>query len=512
MKRTETKFRQWLIALVPPIALFSVMIFCLYGSGATSLFDRPLSLDEFHTLLVAGDPSLSHSWNSLRQGADYNPPALYILIKITSAILGRLDDRSMRVFSFASVYLGLMGVYYLLRETSLKSVAAVGTLATLAHPLLILHAFDARFYGPWFAAAAWYCVLLNKPRWLRKKSGIVSPLATSVASIILCTIHYFGIISWFLITVSHFTLTMKTRRPSYRDALWVFSGPIALLLSLIIFYPGQRSAISVPTWVSKPGFSHVQDFLVTLFPALIFAVPGLLALIDALIRELFQSRTNPSRSTEDFPLGRLAGATGLTLMPFAILGFTFLIQPAAIARYAMPSLLVVGPVIAFSLRSTGRMMAALAALAFILLALINFAFCYRSYLNHESLDVVKAIQIVRSRETGISPVMILSNQREIAYQLWRYAPQLRDVVKIIDPSDIKEGSLANYDRLERDVASRLNHLYGTPEVIRLKDLRQVATIYLLISRFDADKIADKLPDYQRQVVYNQRVTCLRLSK
>ncbi len=506
MTRIRIDPGQAMIILVPPLTILLAMLLCLHGSGARSLVDRPLALDEFHTFLVAGDPSFSHSWNALKRGADYNPPALYLLIRVYSGMTGGLDERSLRSFSLLSVFIGLVGVYALLRESFARSVAIAGTFATLAHPLLILHAFDARFYGPWFAATSWFCALLNKSKSDRYEVGL------SFASIILCAIHYFGIISWALITASHLLLTTKLPRRSSLNLPALMSGPIALVACLLIFYPGQRSAISVPTWISKPGFSHVHDFLVSLFPALLFAIPGVAALVDAVIGARFGRSTVVSDPQGDPSLDRLAGATSLAFMPFAILGFTFLVQPAALARYAIPSVLVVGPVVAYSLRSTRRTMAATVASAFVLLAVINFAFCARAYLNHESLDVLKAIAIVRSQETGRTPVIILSNQREIAYQLWKYAPELRDRVRILHPSDIHDGPLTNYEQLESDVASRLHELYGTPGVVRLADLPRVNTIYLLTSHVDAEPLAEKLADYQARVVYKQRATCLQLSR
>jgi len=42
--------------------------------GSTSVLTRPMWLDEIHTALLVGDPSLLHALCALSHGADYNPP------------------------------------------------------------------------------------------------------------------------------------------------------------------------------------------------------------------------------------------------------------------------------------------------------------------------------------------------------------------------------------------------------------------------------------------------------
>ena len=496
-----------IVRLGPYVAILGALAACVVLSGAGSLVSRPLALDEFHTVLVAGDPSLVHAWDSLRRGADYNPPTLAILLRLFGVVAGPVDEPRLRIFSYLAVYAGLIGVYRLLRAAFRPAVALAGTLATLAHPLLILHAADGRFYGPWFAATAWYCALLARQEIRPSRAGAWS---VALAAILLCTIHYFGIFAWTLATVAH---CAGNRAPlGGRRGWWpgLLAGPLLLAISVAIFYPGQRSAISVPTWIGKPGFSHVEAFLVAIFPALLFAIPGLIALIDGVFRTRFGEATpapDPGGS-----LASLAGATGLATLPLVILAFTFLVQPAALARYAIPTLVCVGPVVVVALRSVRRAAVVLAQGAFLLLAIASYGFNAKAYEKHETLDVMAAIGTIRAREPDPKSLLILSNQRQIAFQLWRYAPELRAAVALIDPTDLADGPPTPYDRLERDVAARLHQLYGTPPVVHLADPPGAATIYLLTSRVDAARIADRFPGYEREVVAATKATCLRLSK
>src|SRR5678815_3145973 len=71
-------WRESLVFAAGLAALAALELVLLRAGAALS---RPLWLDEIHTYLLATDQGVIESLRSLAAGADYNPPALYLLYR-----------------------------------------------------------------------------------------------------------------------------------------------------------------------------------------------------------------------------------------------------------------------------------------------------------------------------------------------------------------------------------------------------------------------------------------------
>src|SRR5687768_15549452 len=100
----------------PALVIITILAVQIWLTHGWVLFSRPLWLDEIHTLLVAGAPDAATSMRNLAAGADFNPPALYLVHRVVALVSGTLSEVPMRLLAAASVAAALVGIYHLLRD------------------------------------------------------------------------------------------------------------------------------------------------------------------------------------------------------------------------------------------------------------------------------------------------------------------------------------------------------------------------------------------------------------
>lgn len=188
------------------LALLITSQIALTHSG--SLLTRPFWLDEIFTHTMVADPSVGHALAALAAGAEKNPPGLLLLLRSYTWLTGT-SEASLRLFTLLSVLAALVGLHACLRRSFALPAAALAVLATWSHPLLLNQAFNARFYGPWLAAITWYVYLMVRLRRPGPSWGIKVALAG--CAVLVCTLHYFGVISLALATAGE--LLARRRHP-----------------------------------------------------------------------------------------------------------------------------------------------------------------------------------------------------------------------------------------------------------------------------------------------------------
>lgn len=325
-------------ALGAGFLLATMVASVVYVKGGI-LFHWPFWLDEYHTLFLAERGSLLRSMGDLRAGVDFNPPLLYLIERLIGHLTGGITEVSLRVTSFVIVWLALAFVYFALVRIVSPMAAFLGALVLWCDKLTVEHAFEGRFYGPWllFAAMLVWSLGLDADRSESRRRDI----AVALSSILLCTIHYFGIFSMLLITAGAFTW-MRGSEKHWRRLLPVVTGPIALL-ACAPFYLGQRRALTVTTWVPDVSTDQVREMAATYFAAPPFVV-GILLLLATAAWTKYRSSNNQSR-----PRGNLSFAAPfffLLLMPVVVYLISVLIQPSMMVRYAIVGLLGWAPIVA----------------------------------------------------------------------------------------------------------------------------------------------------------------------
>lgn len=460
--------REALIALL----VASVVIVAEVGlCGASAVFTRPLWLDEIHTVLVAGRQDTLTSMQSLRAGADFNPPTLYLLFRAIAVIAGGLSPTMMRVVAVTSVVATLPIVYVLLRGQFSLVPSAMGALAVWAQSVVVTEAFDARFYGPWLFGAATLSLavrnaITDTPRWI---NGVF----LAVASVFVCTIHYFGVLSWVAALVVAVWFAGDERRRCVIRVLPALAGPIALALCAP-FYLGQRAALTTATWI--PDLSVVSAILL-LVTALV-APPVAVAVIGWVASRLMQ-RT-PATPTAPAPARQFALGSvlllGQALVPFALAIFSLTVQPAMQARYSIAAALWAAPIVALAFAQSTLLFRAIGAAA-IAVSSVRLVSDEGARARARARDVQQDIDQVS--RIAAADTMVVVRWRHSLYPVLIDRPALASRLALFDVTSLSPND--KFEVVERDVARVHFRRYGFPRIVTPVDVDSIPAFYFLES-------------------------------
>jgi hypothetical protein len=447
------------------LAIFAAQLFLGGRIAGVARFDycftKPFWLDEFHTLELVRQERAGQLLSKLAHGGDSNPPGLPLTLWALSKVTNCSDEVLFRSFSCAVGLCGLAATYFLLRLRFAWPVAWVAVLGLWSSsPLLIEQMFEGRFYSFWFAAAAGLCLLLGL-----RATGLWRFVGVAAVAALMCSIHYFAIIALGLITVSQFCCNFRDSRQRRLTATALAAGIVALV-ALLPFYFGQRAALPVPTWIDPPTLRGSAAFLDVFGLTYALSVP----VLAYAFQELAGFCSDKATSTDGLEFHRYAGACGLLLLPLAIVVFSYVIQPAEIARYALPAVLAYAPLIALiARRLNGGVLAAL-ALVFFVAGLRGPVVVYRGMPSYRELAPI-------ARAASVEWPLVV-HSRHVAYPLVRYTGVNPQVVRISFLFRGQEDKLGRLDRLEQVVTRRMAELFDLPKTLEPNELASLDEFYL----------------------------------
>ncbi len=452
--------------LIVPALLLGLIGLQIAVTRSSAVYHRRMWLDEVHTQLLVQDPSLSHAFEALKHGADTNAPALYLLTRAASWCVGSTGPGALRVVGFVSVLLGVLGVYASIRRVYPAHVATIGAMATWAHPMITRHAFEARFYGPWFAGMVWFAFALNL--WDRSRSKFWPGVLLASTSVLVCTNHYLGVISLGLVLVAH-SLSIRTGWRAALERVVPVGVGILALAACIPLYLGQRKSITVGTWIEPASLPAARDFLMMVFSYYVFAIP-----VIGLFAASLLARGRGVASAEGTPedVSELGGLAGLALLPAVLIVLSFSVQSVLIDRYAIAAVAGFGPLIApVVARIRGPVRWAVLA-GFLVLSTSNLMGSARWFRQAEARRDEATAAVAR-----LADAPILFRSRSDLYELWWDAPEARDRFYFWDPKDLAEHPSA-LDCLERDMAGNHSRWYGLSRTATLSSLGDHRLVYL----------------------------------
>lgn len=467
------------LAVALGLVLLAAVQLCLTGSF--SLFDRYLWLDEIHTHLLVTDPELAHAASALADGADFNPPGLYLMLRGLDVLTGG-GPISWRVAAVGSALAALLGIYLMVRQAVDRAAAAIAVIVVWSHPLVVFQAFEARFYAPWLAAAVWLAYSLAG--YSREESGPFWRVAVAVCSVAVCLIHYFGVISLVLVTVAHLAFNWRSTRHRLQLLAALSAGPAALL-GCIPLYLGQRASLSVPTWMPDPTWHSTLGFLhdVFLFP--------ILAVMIAAAGRYFSAGAEFPQGSISGRLRPLAGLTGLLFLPGVLIGLSYAAQPAMMGRYALPAIAAVGPVVALAARGMDRVRWSVVCVVLLLLGSYNLA-GVRQYMQTRDSEWDRlAAWLASDYPHGA----VLFELRDDLYPMCQISPRLAGRFYFHDFPDAAPGWQSRRAIVERDVARNHERQYGWPQLLTPDDLGGLKKLYYVASQSDPDRVARQFPGF-----------------
>ena len=457
--------------LVAAGALVAGLLLHFWIAGAFALFPRHLWLDEVLTFMLVSDPDWRHAGQALAGAVDTNPPGFHLILRAFCAVSGGVTPVNLRIFSCVSIYLALLGLYACLRQSLGILAAIAGILALWSMPLIVHHTFEARFYGPLLATTAWlaFCFIIVR----RTKQVAVVYIAIAFLSIIVCTVHYFGVLALVAIAAGAM-FAHRDRQAVIASAVACVSGFIALCACIPLFL-SQRTGLRASTWVDPVNFALVREYVDDLFPSVA-------VILTLLIVCLYLSFNPAARSTwrdrnfwrDLVPWTHLAPLLATAMVAGVVMVFSVVVQPALVARYAIPSTLAGATAVAIlvSKLPVRWQVGTVTLLAFACIA-PRFPSPFAESLHRRTplasnvyrwttfdSNVDRLISDIRAEGRN---AIVIFELRQYVYPVVAAAPDLRDICFYFDSTGIKRAG--HFELYESDMAARVQHFYGWPRVL-----------------------------------------------
>ncbi len=447
------------------VGFLALVVGQLALSNALSLFSRHFWYDEIMTQELVADPAVSHSMRVLSSGVEGHPPTLYLVLRVAT-LGGRFaNEVTLRLLALAFAVTAILGIYVSLRDSFAPLPCVAGCLAVWCHPVLLTQAFEARFYGALLAGVVWYAYALRRTRDCRT---VWPNLFVAALALFVCTVHYFGIIAFVLITA----FELLARRPSgrFRGIFASSLGPLGLAACLPLLM-SQRTAYTTATWVPAATPAMAAEFVRTfVFPTYLVAVP-LVAFISALAPGRRAARAGT------VAVGLQVGLLALALLPVVLVAFSFTCQSVLVNRYSLAAVAALGPAVAFLLRRTGRVWIIALCGAAVLLGVRemgDLAAGYR-YRDHESDELCA---LVGSRH---GDGVILFENAHTLFVAQHYGPDPAQPYSLLD-FEKGDAPAGRSNVFARDLVRQHVRFYATPSLLKWSEVRALPRFYLVVDR------------------------------
>jgi hypothetical protein len=385
---------------------------------------------------------------------------------------------------------GLIGLYIGLRQDFAVVPSAAGVLALWAHPLILTKAFDARFYGPWLAAIIWFAYLFRQA--LRGQASRLTFTLLGATAVVVCTIHYFGIITLLLVAGTEWLLSRSRwgalRRPIYVVAL----GPLALLVCVPWFLLSQKVALTAPTWIELPALGDLLAFVRSvLLPYHLGAIVIAGAISSALARFLDRGEAPPLETPNTW------GILGVCLLvPFLII-FSYLVQPVTEPRYALPAIAALAPMAAFAVSRMSRFWGVGLCVFMVLVSGSDLRTeARRVTLVDQDTDAL--IQWLRAETAVDKNVPIIFESNHESFVVNRYAPDLAPHSFYLD-YELDQLEVGKVIRLhDRDMARVYARVYNNPRLLNWEAVQDFPRVILVKGVVYGNRISHE-PFVEREI-------------
>lgn len=455
-------------------ALALLALLLLAAAVHDVLLTRPLWLDEIHTRLVASRPTPAAVLGDLRAGVDTAPGLLHLLMWAVGRAAG-LTPFVMHLVPFLLVWAAVVVVFATLRRELGVAASAAGALAVITQPLVIQMTYEARFYGPWLALASAFAWAVGLPASRRRD------IAIAVLAALICTIHWFGVISLGLMCAAVVVAHGGAWRSGLRLVAPAAAGIVALLATLPILL-GQRAAVRAPTWIPAPDagqlWTMARVFYVAVIPMAALALlaghwlvarrraapPPAPASVHIISAPAAATATVPARLAPLVALGSLA------LMPVALAVFSYVAQPALLDRYATVATLAWAPLVALAVQRLPGV-ARIAACALLLtVGVLNYRHAVRGMERYAATLGASVASFDMAVERSSLPIVFQSRHEHM--QIVEAHPRGRErtlflalpdsTLDVLFPADGRLRLIGPFLRFEREAALLHERVYGFP--------------------------------------------------
>jgi hypothetical protein len=286
--------------------------------------------------------------NALRY--DIAPPLLHLITWPLTQLFGS-SPIVVRSVALGSVIVATILLYLLMRRRFSVAASAAGVLTLLSNSLVIRHAFEARFYGPWLLLGVALALALgvDAGRPSRRRDVLVALFA-----VCLCTLHWFGVTSLVLLA----TGALLTQWPQWRAGLRLIAPAIAGPAVLALLLPAMFRQLSYSgdalLWVPQLNTSQVMQMAQLFWIRAPILIAVVLLIVDRLWPRLMghDRPVAPVRAALRDP--GIAALLAALLMPVVLIVITLVLKPVMVPRYAILAAAAAPVLVAIAFETIGR--------------------------------------------------------------------------------------------------------------------------------------------------------------
>jgi hypothetical protein len=460
----------WRELVVAFAALAALAVAELVLTGAWPLLTGHYWEDEFYTRMMVTDPSLSHALDALWHGApDQFPPVGLLLYRAVLAPFSDPSEAHFRLISLAFAVLAVTAVYALARELLPRFPAFAVALAAWSHPLVLRHAFEARYYAAWLAACLWLLVAL---RWRAAAPGKLRYAALLAAcAVAACGLHWFGCLAVGLVVLGHLALAGGSARDRLRAVLPALAG-VPVVLACLPLALAQRRSSPVATWIPPLGPRVLFFFVFETFGPALLVGWGMYA-----VAWLLRLRKARSQAGAGLPARAvLAGALGMALLPLALVVISAVAQPALLARYALPGVIALLVPLAAAFRRLSRPWITTTCVMFVFLGAVEMS--RQGNARKEFSQRVDGIAD-SLRRTGSGTTVVFASARGLL-PVAHYAPDLAERCALVVAGPHDALAQKHLSPFAAALADRCRRYYGLPRTVSTDEIGLILPAYLVL--------------------------------
>jgi hypothetical protein len=271
-----------------------------------------------------------------------------------------------------------------------------------------------------------------------------------------------------------------------RRLLPSMAGPLALA-SCIPLYIGQRAALTVPTWIPEVtviGAAWLLAIFLLTLPTAIAAACWALTKARAWRAGARTVRVTTGRPFALGPLLLLAQVA----VPFTLVAFSLLVQPATELRYWIAGAVAPAPVVALVMLRADALIRWIATFALVASSVKTMW----GEANRADALVRRVREDVRvATELAGAGALVVARFRDTLYPVLHERPELRPHTAVLDatPFDTTDAFLA----VERDIARVHRRLYEFPSLVTPAELGRLPSFYLMEPESEGAPTSEEFP-------------------
>jgi len=299
---------------------------------------RALWYDELFTFYMSHLPSMAAIWAGLKQGADLNPPFLYVATRAAFRLFGDGPIAARLPAMMGFLVMSICLFRFVARHTN----ALYGFVAML-FPWITgasRYAYEARSYGLVMGFSALSLVCWQSACERKHRRWALAGLTLSIAGALMS--HCYAVLLFVPLALGELMRALRARRIDW--PVWLSIGITAPLVLTYLPLMRANAGFALHNAKFEPRLASIWEFCVMILgPAL---WPWLIGFVVVLLPAR-RAGGKEDASTAQIPAHELAAAAGLVSIPVCALLLAFALTHVFETRYGIQAVMGLGVLFAF---------------------------------------------------------------------------------------------------------------------------------------------------------------------